>query len=82
MMVLVMLSCLFLPALRSPAGIGLTSWLSCVLLFLVFFTVPNGIPGHLWHSIVSISDRFLHPYFEEKWFPWPILNWYFQKGAN
>ena len=30
MFVFIMLPCLFLTALRSPAGKGLTSWLSCV----------------------------------------------------
>ena len=38
--VFVILSCLFLVALRSPAGKGLTSWLSFVLCFLVFYHVP------------------------------------------
>ena len=32
----VILSCLFLAAVWSPAGKGLTSWLSCMLCFLVF----------------------------------------------
>ena len=36
--IFVMLSCLFLAALRSPAGNVLTSWLSCVLCFLVFLS--------------------------------------------
>ena len=31
-----MLSCLFLAALLLPAGKGLTSWISCLLCFLVF----------------------------------------------
>ena len=34
----VVLSCLSLAALWSPAGIGPTSWLLCVLCFLVFVT--------------------------------------------
>ena len=34
----VMPLCLFLVALRSPAGKGLTSWLSCLLSFVTF---PN-----------------------------------------
>ena len=38
MLVCVVLSCLFLVALWSPAGKGLTSWLSCML---CFSTVPN-----------------------------------------
>ena len=36
--VFVMLSCLFIAALWSPAGKSLTSWLSCVLCFIVFFS--------------------------------------------
>ena len=35
------MSCLFLVALWSPAGIGLTSWLLCVLCFLVFYHFPK-----------------------------------------
>ena len=38
--VFIMLPCLFLAALWSPAGKGLTSWLSCVLCFLVFCLFP------------------------------------------
>ena len=38
MLVCVVLSCLFLAALWSLAGKGLTSWLSCVVCFLTF---PN-----------------------------------------
>ena len=38
MFVYVVLSCLFLVALWSPAGKGLTSWLSCLL---CFYTFPN-----------------------------------------
>ena len=35
---IVILSCVFLAALWSPAGKGLTSWLSCMFCFLVFFS--------------------------------------------
>ena len=38
MFVCVMLLCLFLEVLWSPAGKGLTSWLSCLLSFVTF---PN-----------------------------------------
>ena len=38
MLVCGVLWCLFLVALWSPAGKGLTSWLSCVLCFVTF---PN-----------------------------------------
>ena len=37
MLIFVMLFCLFLAAFWSPAGKGLTSWLSCVLCFLNMF---------------------------------------------
>ena len=45
MFVFVMLSCPFLTALLSPAGKGLTSWLPCVLCFLVFCYFP------IWCSV-------------------------------
>ena len=53
--VFVMLSCLFLAALRSP----FTSWLSCVWCFLVCVCVfllilPYGVPVQVWYLIVSI----------------------------
>ena len=40
-----MLSCLFIAALWSPAGKGLTSWLSCMWFFLVFCDFPMWCPG-------------------------------------
>ena len=40
-----MLSHLFIAALWSPAGKGLTSWLSFVVLNCVFVTLPCGILG-------------------------------------
>ena len=55
--VFVMLSCLFLAALWSPAGKGLSPWLSCVWCFLVFFvTFPYGGLGQVCYLIVSIPD--------------------------
>ena len=39
--VFVILSCLFLTSLWSPAGKGLTSWLSCVLCFPVFLSLSH-----------------------------------------
>ena len=56
----VMLSCLFIEALRSPAGKGLASWLSCVRCFVTFPCVDL---GHVWYLIVSIPDICLLPYF-------------------
>ena len=47
MFVFVMLSCLFLAALWSPAGKGLTSRLSCVLSFLLFCHFSKYILIHI-----------------------------------
>ena len=44
-----MLSCLFIAALWSPAGKGLTSNLSCMLFFLVFCHFPMWCP---WSGVV------------------------------
>ena len=43
---------LFICALWSPAGKGLTSWLS----FVVSSYFPIGILGQVWYLIVSIPD--------------------------
>ena len=51
-----MLSRLFNAALRPPAGKGLTSWLSFVVLNCVIVTFPFGIMGQVWYLIVSIPD--------------------------
>ena len=45
---------LFICALLSPAGKGLTSWLSFVVFNCEFVTFPIGILGQVWYSIVSI----------------------------
>ena len=50
MFVFVMLSYLW-----SLVGKGLTPWLSCVLCFLVFFSLI-GISGQVWYLIVLIPD--------------------------
>ena len=47
---------LFICALWSPAGKGLTSWLSFVMSNCVFVTFPCGILGQVWYLIVSIPD--------------------------
>ena len=54
--VFVMLSRLFIAALWSPTGKGLTSWLSFVVLNYVFVTFPYGLLGQVWYLIVSIPD--------------------------
>ena len=51
-----MLSRLLIAALWSPAGKGLTSWLSFVVLNCVVVTFPFGILGQVWYLIVSIPD--------------------------
>ena len=48
--------CHFIAALRSPAGKGLISWLSFVMLSCVFVTFPCGILGQVWYLIVLIPD--------------------------
>ena len=52
----VCLSRLYIAALWSPAGNGLTSWLLFVMFNCVFVTFPCGILGQVWYLIVSISD--------------------------
>ena len=54
--VFVMLSCLLIAALWSPAGKGLTSWLSFVVLICMVVTFPFGILGQVWYLIVLIPD--------------------------
>ena len=51
--VFVMLSCLSISALWSPAGNGLTSWLACIEVLLCFVTLPCGVLGQMWCLIVS-----------------------------
>ena len=58
----VMLSCLFLVALRSTAGKGLTSWLSLRDIFFVVVTFMCGFLGHMWYLIASIPDFCFLPY--------------------
>ena len=52
----VMLSCLFIAALWSPAGKGLTSCSLVCDVLCVFVTFPCGILGQVWYLIVSIPD--------------------------
>ena len=51
-----MLSRLFIAALCSPAGKGLTFWLLFVMFNCVFVTFPCGILGQVWYLIVSIPN--------------------------
>ena len=63
-----MLSRLFTATLWSPAGKGLTSWLSFMMFNCVFVTFPCGILGHLWYLIVSIPDLCRLSYFFQCFF--------------
>ena len=54
---------LFICALWSPAGKGLTSWLSFVVYNCKFITFPIGILGQVWYLIVSIPDLCTLTYF-------------------
>ena len=51
-----MLSHLFIAALWSPAGKGLTSWFLFVMSSCDFVTFPCGILGQVWYLIVLIPD--------------------------
>ena len=55
-LVFIMLSCLFIATLWSPAGKGLTSWLSFVMSICVFVTFSCGILCQMWYLIVSFPD--------------------------
>ena len=62
--VFVMLSHLFIAALWSPAGKGLTSWLLFVIFNCNFVTFTCGIRGQVWNLVVSISDLCRFSYFD------------------
>ena len=63
-LVFAMLSLLFIAALWSPAGEGLTSWLLLVMFNCVFVTFQCGILGQVWCLIVSIPDLCRLSYFK------------------
>ena len=54
---------LFIDALWSPAGKGLTSWLSLVMSNCEVVTSPIGILGQVWCLIVLIPGRCPLSYF-------------------
>ena len=54
--VFVMPSRLLIAAMWSPAGKGLTSWLSFVVLNCAVVSFPFEIVGQVWYLIVSIPD--------------------------
>ena len=68
-LVFVTLSRLFIAALWSPAGKGLTSWLLFVMFNCDFVTFPCCILDQVWYLIVSIPgltliyDKFLLLFF-------------------
>ena len=51
-----MRSRLLIAALWSPAGKGLSFWLSFVVLNCVVVTFPFGILGQVWYLVVLIAD--------------------------
>ena len=59
----VMLSRLFIAALWSPAGKGMTYWLLFVVFNCVFVTFPCGILGQVKYLIVSTPDLCRLSYF-------------------
>ena len=63
-LVFVMIFRLFIGALWSPAGKGLTSWLSFIMLNLVFVTFLCDILDQLWCLIALIPDLCQHTYSE------------------
>ena len=62
-LVFVMLSRLFIAALWSPAGTGLTSYLLFWMFNYVFVTFLCGILGQVWYVIASIPDLCTLSYF-------------------
>ena len=63
MSVCFMLLRLFIVALWSTAGKGLTSWLLFVMFNCVFVTFPCGILGQVWYLIISNPDLCRLSYF-------------------
>ena len=62
-LVFVMLSRLFIAALWSSVGKGLTSWLLFCDVYCDFVTFPFGILGQVLYLIVSIPDHCCLSYF-------------------
>ena len=55
---------LFIAALWSPAGKGLTSWFLFVMFNCVFVIFPCGILGQVWYVTVLIPDLCRISYFK------------------
>ena len=63
--IFLMLSCLFLALLWSPAGNGLTTWLSCLYFFsCIFVSFPYDVTDKVWYFIESIPDVCLSLYLD------------------
>ena len=62
-LVFVMLSRLFIAALWSPAGKGLTFWFSFVMFNCGFVTFPCGVLGQVLYLIVLFPDLCRLSYF-------------------
>ena len=61
--VFVICSCLFIAALWSPAGKGLTSWLPCVWCFIVLFvTFPCGAERLIHFTLKAFLAKFRHAF--------------------
>ena len=58
-----MLLRLFIAALRSSEGKGLTSWFLFVMFIVTFVTFTFGILVQVWYLIVSIPDPCCLAYF-------------------
>ena len=65
-LVFVMLSRLFIAALWSPIGKGLTSWLLIVMSYCDLVTFPYGILGQVWYLIVLIPTLCFLSYFVKR----------------
>ena len=64
-LVFAMLLCLFIAALWSPEGKGLTSWLLFVMFIVILLLshLVQCILGQVWYLIVSIPDPCCLSYF-------------------
>ena len=60
---------LFIDALWSFAGKGLTSWLSFVMSYCEVVILPIGILGQVWCLIVSIPGLCRLTYFDNSIYP-------------
>ena len=63
-LVFVMLLRLFIAAVWSPTGKGLTSWLLFLMFMCVFVTFLFGILGQVLYFIVSFPDICCHSYLD------------------